>query len=431
MQIEWLMKNWFSLLVASLLFVFAIGKYHSGMIRTDGTDLGMPYLGARAWLEGSNPYDGDNLRRIQHAADAESFKFNLEYLPPVYPPATFVLLTPLALLNWPAAMHVWEISAVVMLVLAISAMLNLVGVSWRDPRAWLLVLFCIVFAPLRNAFAMGQNALPAVCLAALSASALRRNRDVLAGLLLAAAICLKPHDVFLFLIYFAMIGRWRAVAWAIAGVTFVAMIAILRPGLSQLGWIPDWLRWVNHAAAPGGINDPSAKGPARFQLLHFPVVLFTILQNRWLVAVLNLLICGSLGAWTAIIIFRRRLWRRADSFEFLAMSAVAVFTLVPTFHRFPDAVLLLFPMAWGMSKLGTPSESVGRITVLLLLPFLIQPYDLIPQLYAHGIVPRTLATVWWWRCFARGSLVWVTLLLSCWMTFALSRDAKHLQRVKQ
>src|ERR1700733_11329248 len=164
MQLQRLKKNWFSLLVAGLLLVLAIGKYRSGMIRTDGTDLGMPYLGARAWLEGSIPYDRETLPRIQHAADAQSFNFNLEYLPPVYPPTTFVLLAPLALLSWPAAMHVWEICAIVMLLLSIHALLNLAGLRWRDPRALLFVLFCIVFAPLRNAFAMGQNALPAVCL---------------------------------------------------------------------------------------------------------------------------------------------------------------------------------------------------------------------------------------------------------------------------
>jgi hypothetical protein len=426
MQIERLKKNWFSLLVAGLLLVFAIGKYHRGMIRTDGTDLAMPYLGARAWLEGSNPYDGENLRRIQHVAGAQSFNFNLEYLPPVYPPTTFVILAPLSLLNWTAAMHVWEVCAIVLLLLSIHALLNLANIRWRDPRALLFVLFCIVFAPLRNAFAMGQNALPAVCLAALAASALRRDRNLLAGLLLAAALCLKPHDVLLILIYFALIGRWRAVAWTIVGVAVVALTAIIRPGLSHLGWIADWLQWAAHAASPGGINDPSAQGPARFQLLHFPVVLFTVLGSRTLVAIVNGAVCGVLGALIAVGIFRCRRLHRDDSPDLLALSAVAVFTLLPIFHRFPDAVLLLFPMAWGISKLGTPSEFSGRITVLLLLPFLIQPYDLIPQLYAHGIVPRSISHVWWWECFARGSLVWVTLLLSGWLTLALSRRARRL-----
>jgi hypothetical protein len=312
----------------------------------------------------------------------------------------------------------------VLLAIAISVLLNLAGIEWRNPLALLFVLFCIVFAPLRNAFALGQNALPAVCLAAMSVGALRHKREVLSGLLLAAAICLKPQDALLILIYFAMIGQWRAVAWTIVGVAVVAIIAILRPGLSQLGWIPDWLRWVRHAAATGGINDPSGKGPARFQLLHLPVVLFTVMQNRWLVAIVSWLVCGALGVWTAIAILCPRSGRRGDSPDLLALSAVVAFSLTAIFHRFPDAVLLLFPMVWGISKLGTRNESAGRITVLLLLPFLIQPYDLIPQLYAHGIVPRTIAAAWWWRCFARGSLVWVTLILSCWLTFALSRQAK-------
>src|SRR5947207_1779252 len=94
------------------------------------------------------------------------------------------------------------------------SILLLSGLRPRDFRALLLILFCLAFAPPRNAMVMGQNALPATCLVIISASALRLRRNRAAGVLLALALCLKPQDAAMILLFYALIGRWRAVAWS-------------------------------------------------------------------------------------------------------------------------------------------------------------------------------------------------------------------------
>ncbi len=114
----------------------------------------------------------------------------------------------------------------------------------------LFLLFCAVFAPLRSGLVLGQNAVPAICLGILSITAVQKGRDVLAGCLLAIAVCLKPHDALLIALYFVVIRRWKTLGWTLCGVAGVAVIAIVRPGLSHGGWITDWLQWVRLAGAP-------------------------------------------------------------------------------------------------------------------------------------------------------------------------------------
>ena len=65
------------------------------------------------------------------------------------------------------------------------------------------------------------------------------------------------------------------------------------------------------------------------------------------------------------------------------MSIVSVLTLLPVYHRFPDAFLLVLPMAWAVGTLGTKDDKLGRVALVLLLPFLSQVPDYLGRLGAH------------------------------------------------
>ena len=66
------------------------------------------YTGARCLLHGCNPYDPSQLE-LQfyeaggHAAELPSWQIDV----PVYPPSTFMVLSPLALLRFPVARVLW------------------------------------------------------------------------------------------------------------------------------------------------------------------------------------------------------------------------------------------------------------------------------------------------------------------------------------
>jgi uncharacterized membrane protein len=280
MSTSWVKRNWFSLLLSGLLLAVAVLKYRSGMIPVDGTDLATNYSATRAWLDGTNPYDFENLLRHFHDAGGHDVpEFRADFMPPIYPPVTFVVTTPIALLSWDHALLAWKIAAPIMFALILGSLANLAGLRWWDWRTALLVLFCITFAPVRNAITLAQNAVPALCLAMLAALAFRFRRDALAGCLLALAISFKFQDALFVLVYFALNRRWRAIGWCMGTGAALLLIALVVHQPLHPGWIFDVLPWIRKASQPGSIIDPSSANGARFQMIRLPVLLFTFISS--------------------------------------------------------------------------------------------------------------------------------------------------------
>lgn len=417
--------KWFILLLSAFLLLVAVVKYRGGGVPTIGLDAAMPYAGSRLWLAGSNPYDEKGLRQafIDGRGDGP---FRTDWTPPVYPPTALVLWSPLSLLSWHAALHVWNILAVILLVLAAGSLVHLAGLRWWEPRALLLLLFCAVFAPLRSGLELGQNAVPAICLSVLSVAAVQRGRDVLAGSLLAIAVCLKPHDALLIAVYFALIRRWKTLSWTLCGVAGVAVIAVVRPGLSHGGWVADWLQWVRLAGAPGAVNDPALATPFRFQMIHLVVALHSFVDSRALVTVLVWVICGVIGLCGALPVHRSLAKGRSP--DLLVLSVVVLVGLLAFFHRFPDALLLMIPMAWAVSTLGTSRENQGRVTLVLLLPFIAQIPDLLIRFEAHGHANRMAYSSWWRQILIFPSLIWLMLFQLLWLVGAVQSIGKAAER---
>src|ERR1700734_1630055 len=92
-------------LCISALVLFAVGGarvFHSS------NDFVPVYTGARCLLHGCNPYDTSQLEQQfyqagGHAAELPSWLIDV----PVYPPSTFLVLSPLALLRFPIARLLW------------------------------------------------------------------------------------------------------------------------------------------------------------------------------------------------------------------------------------------------------------------------------------------------------------------------------------
>lgn len=418
-----LKSDWFGLALIGLLGLVAIAKYRHGIVRVEGIDLAVPYAGARVWLAGGNPYDGDLITRAFHEAGGASLEgFNLKHLPPVYPPTTYLLMTPIALLRWEQAVSVWEFSAIFMVAILIGMLVRLADLRFSDPRVILFALFCIVFAPLRSAVTLGQNALPATCLALLAVLVMRQGQSILAGVLLAISIGLKVQDGLFVLAFFSLARRWKAIGSCIGTLGLLLLVVTFRRPWSEWTWIFDVLDWIRLAAAPGAIIDPAAPNGARFQMLHLPVLLSTFLPNARVVSVLNVLISGSLGAVLLRRLLRQSKNQASTDHDLLALAGIAAFSLLPTYHRFPDGVLLLIAMVWGISMLDSPPNRwLGRITLLILLFFLIQPYDLLPSLMRDGRLSRETFDSWWFQCFVRASTVWALMALIGWLIFALGR----------
>ncbi len=106
------------------------------------------------------------------------------------------------------------------------------------------------------------------------------------------------------------------------------------------------------------------------------------------------------------------IWRRRDPrLELLDLSAIAVISLLPIYHRFYDAALLVLPLGWALVSFRRPRR-FAVLSLLMMTPFLIPGGTLLETMEVSGRIPAWLANRWWWQTFVMAHEVWMLLLLS-------------------
>src|SRR5271168_5449952 len=96
--------QWLVLALSALVF-FIVG---AGRVSRTSNDFVPVYTGARCLLHGCNPYQTSQLEQQffqggGHPAELPSWDIDV----PVYPPSTFLVLSPLGLLRFPIARMLW------------------------------------------------------------------------------------------------------------------------------------------------------------------------------------------------------------------------------------------------------------------------------------------------------------------------------------
>jgi hypothetical protein len=352
-----------------------------------GGDLATVFAASRAWLHGQDPYDQQQLLREWDAAGGRKRAApNPDRTPSVYPPSTFVVMAPVAALTWAQARVIWAVLDVAMVIAIVLALPALARVQWSDPRAMALAAGVIMLGPFRNGLRGGQLAVAVCALVVCSALAAQRRFDRTAGILLALACALKPPLAVPFVLGHALRRRWRIVTTA-AGLAAVVMLAgIIRLQAAEVPWLPELRHNLLAAAAPGAANDASAWNPDRFQLINLHVLLHTMIESRDAVFVLVLVLTA-----VAAIAFARSAWRRGGGDDrggdLAEVAFVAAWALLPFYHRWYDAGLLVLVLAWGVTALGTRQAPHARVAIVLVLTFAISPALWLTRALPHATSP--------------------------------------------
>jgi hypothetical protein len=249
-----------------------------------------------------------------------------------YLPAFAVIAAPLALMPMNAAKGFWfATSALLMLVL-----LGLSARALPEPRRPIVLLLVLTFLAMAKFYAhelvLGQVNLLFAVLAVLAVVEIRRSREWTAGLLLAAAIVVKPYAA-LFVPWLAL--RPNRTAFVALGAGLLA--ALLVPAL-MYGWtgnlrlLSDWWHTVTSSTAPNLTNQDNVSLAAMF--------------TKWLgpqtgASTLALLSGFILLALTAVVVAGRRGIREPD-----ALEASLLLMLIP----------LLSPQGWDyVFLISTPA----------------------------------------------------------------------------
>jgi len=258
---------------------------------------------------------------------ADDGHFQFKYLP-----AFAIAAAPLALVPLPAAKGAWfAVSAILMLIL-LGLSLRAMPEVHRPPAVLLVVTFFAMAKFYAHELVLGQVNLLFAVLVVLAVVWMRSGLEAAAGLLLAAAVMVKPYGV-IFLPWLAT-RRNRTTFFAMLG----GLLVLLLLPIARYGWdgnlrlLGDWWQTVTTTTAPNLTNPDNVSLSAMF--------------TRWLGAgspapILAAVTGAMLLLLTAIVIAGRGTLAVPDTLE-----ASLLLLLIP----------LLSPQGWDyVFLIGTPA----------------------------------------------------------------------------
>ncbi len=298
------------------------------------------YTGARCLLHGCNPYDTSQLQQEffqagGHPAELPSWDIDV----PVYPPSTLLVLSPLALLRFPAARLLWFLLNGCLFVIAAGLVLSMCPQSNRWLATALASFFLVTSGIL---LVLGQPAIFAISLLVIGTCFFLRGRLLpLAALLLMLSLAVKPQIGGLIVLYLlARRIQWRYAAVAMTGALALLLCAgvILKSHAGSADWVSVLRANLSATLSAGGSADPrpanlQAIGDTNLQVLtsiFFPeagkfnlaaYAIFLILFAAWILAIVR----ANASLETDLV----------------AIAALSVLSLTPVYHRFYDTRLLL------------------------------------------------------------------------------------------
>lgn len=384
------------------------------------SDLVIIYSSARAWLAGENPYDDTAaaIEWLNGGGPPEANPGSLGSAVLLYPPTTFPLLGPIAMMGWEGAAAAWAAVSTVLYAAAVLSVAAVAGLRWGSTGWWGFLAGAAWLAPAATNLALGQLAIAAVGLVAIG-RAQAESRDGgarpgrwaegMAGFFAGIAAALKPQVAGLFVVYDGGRGRWVRVAGAALAVALAAAAGIGRLERSNIAWWASWTRNLE-AFTTTSNGDPTRINPLAFQIisLHYPLHAFT--DDRVLVKWIVYGIVGALCAAYFVIDLKRGRRRGEGRGELLSLSMVAVVSLMVVYHRFYDAVLLLWPLALAVRGIAERRLAAASWVLLgLMAAFLAPGAAVLGVLGLEGKIPAAIERNLLWQAVVLPHEAWALL----------------------
>lgn len=380
-------------ILAGLLVIFVSVFVVRGPMRAagGGADLAHVYAASVLWLEGGNPYDGEQCVEAMRQAGYD----NPEHVAngSFYPPPTIAALAPLGLMGWDAARLFWlaiNLGGCAMLVWALAYWLDV-----QDTRArWLLAALVVVaWGPVATTLSLGQLAIVSAACAFVGLVLLDRGRVWLPGLLIGISCLVKPQLGLGFLLLVLLRRDWRAAGIAAVFIAVVSSVGVGRLIMTAPDWAEGLARNIASEQAGGAVLDASLDGPVRYQMIDLRPLLHLVLPGAW-VNVSALLLTAVFAGAALWKLLRAGLSRHM----LLAVSGVGLLVLLPVYHRYYDAVLLLPLLVLVFNALAHDRRDMLMVVIALaMLPMVLPLPAILAVLHQKSIVPQALHSSWPWQ----------------------------------
>ena len=184
-------------------------------------------------------------------------------------------------------------------------------------------------------------------------------------------------------------------------------------------WFASYLHDNSVLLSYGSLGDFTEANPIRFGLINLQVVAYAIAGNRMVANVSALLLSAVLGIVWLFSLQREK--AVTTSREQLELATLVVLSILPIYHRFYDASLLVFPLA--VASLAWPdfSKALRRAIVCAILIFLIPGGSLLERFRGTDHAD-SIQHSWWWTCFVMPHQVWALLVLSVLLLYAMRKS---------
>jgi hypothetical protein len=328
------------------------------------------------------------------------------------------VLSPFSLLPWAVAEPLWIVINIAAVVLSPFALLSICGCSLADLRSQLFLAAAFALAPLHTGLGTAHLTMLSISLTVGTVWAARSGREKTAGALLAIAVCLKPTVAGGLLLFYLVRGKWKVAGMACAAGAMIGVLGASRLTIAGVPWLASYSENIRRIFASGSLTDFAQSDAIRFNLINAQVFFYSLLGNVSVADRLAQFVgTAFLGSWLWFC------WRRRAASELLEISAIAVISLIPVYHRFYDAGLLIWPLAWSLLLAG--KRSTELVTLALIAPFLVPGATLLSELARTGWIPSAVASGWWWNAIVLSHEAWDLILLAVLLLYFMARGSRE------
>ena len=312
-----------------------------------------PYSGARCLVHGCDPYLAADLQTQFVASHgnlaALDSRHSWNVLLPVYPPATFLLISPLTVFDYPTAQTIWFYSGAILFCIATGLLVFFV----ESELQWLYFLLAAVMLSSANTdflLGPGQPSTFAIAFTAMAVWAFYKTKWKWLGIvLLALGLAMKPHmaiAVFVFLLLNKRLRREALISGAIAVGLLAAAVARLQLSMHSSAWLEKFRTAVSVGIQPGGTNEPSPANPVAMHIINVQTIVSIWARSPRVYGLISLVILGIIAAlWIGSYLKSRY----AEEGPLFAMSGLLCLSLLAVYHRDYDSRLLILtipPIVW-------------------------------------------------------------------------------------
>jgi hypothetical protein len=407
-----------------LLFAAAAEFVVRGPVRflswpAEWNDLSQNYTASKLWLQGQSPADPASfvaLWKQQVHSRLELSDVRTHLAPPL---AGLVVIAPIAAFPWKIAKVLWLVVLLIAFGSTVWALSQVAGFRRDDLSTVAFVGASLALAPFQTGMSSGNPTILVIGLCAVAIWAAHTRRDVAAGILFGMACSVKPQIGAFLVLYYLVRRRWRLFFTAVSTTIGLTVVAVVYLWLRGASWLQGYLNNARGFVSANNIDDFSTANPGRFNLINLQVPMFSMTGHS---SSANLL-AFAIGACLICAWLYLTLKASQREPELLPLGAVSIISLLPVYHRFYDAALLVVPLCWCMTRMVSRPNNISKIALLLMLPFLVPGTAFLQQLAARGRVSDAATHSWWWNRVVMPHQTWTLLLLCLVLLYALRQDA--------